>query len=55
MQDIRAWDQCVMRVQGAAEADPLRPQLVTPEDYCSQSLGMANRTAIPQSRLERRR
>lgn len=55
MQDIRAWDQCVMRVQGAAEADPLRPQLVTPEDYCSQSLGMANRTSIPQSRLERPR
>lgn len=22
MQDIRAWDQCVMRVQNAAEADP---------------------------------
>jgi hypothetical protein len=54
MQDIRAWDQCVMRVQGAAEADPMRPQLVTPEDYCSQSLGMAERTSVPQSRLERR-
>lgn len=55
MQDIRAWDQCVMRVQGAAEADPMRPQLVTPEDYCRESLGMANRTSIPASRLERRR
>jgi hypothetical protein len=55
MQDIRAWDRCVMSVQGAAEADPLRPQLVTPEDYCSQSLGMAERTSVPQSRLERRR
>jgi hypothetical protein len=54
MQDIRAWDQCVMRVQSAAEADPMSPQLDTPEDYCSQSLGMSNRTAIPQSRLERR-
>jgi hypothetical protein len=55
MQDIRAWDQCVMRVQGAAEANPMRPQLDTPEDYCSQSLGMASRTDIPASRLERRR
>jgi len=55
MQDIRAWDQCVMRVQGAAEADPMRPQLTTPEEYCSQSLGMASRTAVPQSRLERGR
>jgi hypothetical protein len=54
MQDIRAWDQCVMRVQGAAEADPMRPQLDTPEDYCRNSLGMATRTSIPQSRLERR-
>lgn len=55
MQDIRAWDRCVMNVQAAGEADPMRPQLTTPEDYCSQSLGMANRTAVPQSRLERRR
>lgn len=55
MEDIRAWDRCVMRVQGAAEADPMRPQLDTPEDYCRQSLGMSNRTAVPESRLERRR
>lgn len=54
MQDIRAWDRCVMSVQGAAEADPMRPQLVTPEDYCSQSLGMSDRNSVPQSRLERR-
>lgn len=55
MEDIRAWDRCVMRVQAAADADPLRPQLETPEDYCRESLGMANRTAVPASRLERRR
>ena len=54
IQDIRSWDQCVMHVQNAAEADPLSPQLETPEDYCRNSLGMANRTAVPQSRLERR-
>lgn len=55
MEDIRAWDRCVMRVQAAADADPLRPQLVTPEDYCRDTLGMANRNAVPASRLERRR
>jgi hypothetical protein len=55
MEDIRAWDRCVMRVQGAAESDPLRPQLVTPEEYCRESLGMADRTAVPASRLERGR
>lgn len=54
MEDIRAWDRCVMRVQAAGSADPLRPQLVMPEEYCRESLGMANRTAVPQSRLERR-
>ncbi len=55
MQDIRAWDRCVMRAQAAGEADPLRPQLVMPEDYCRESLGMANRLAVPASRLERQR
>jgi hypothetical protein len=55
MQDIRAWDQCVMRVQNAFEADPMSAQLDQPEDYCARSLGMADRTAVPQSRLERRR
>jgi len=54
MEDIRAWDQCVMRVQSAFDRDPMRPQLQSPEEYCSESLGMADRTAIPQSRLERR-
>lgn len=55
MEDVRAWDQCVMRVQSAFDSDPLSPQLETPEDYCAQSLGMANRDAIPISRQERRR
>ena len=55
MQDIRAWDQCVVRVQSAYDRDPMRPQLDTPEDYCRESLGMADRSSIPVSRLERQR
>lgn len=55
MEDISAWDRCVMRVQSAFESDPMRPQLESPEEYCRQSLGMANREAIPISRQERRR
>lgn len=54
MQDIRAWDQCVVRVQSAYDRDPMRPQLDSPEEYCRESLGMADRTSIPQSRLEGR-
>jgi hypothetical protein len=54
MQDIRAWDQCVTRVQSAFERDPMRPQLQSPEEYCSESLGMAERRAVPVSRLEER-
>ncbi|HET9232361.1 MAG TPA: hypothetical protein VFO00_13820 [Vitreimonas sp.] len=54
MQDIRAWDQCVVRVQSAYDRDPMRPQLETPEEYCRESLGMADRTSIPISRLESR-
>jgi hypothetical protein len=49
MAHIRAWDRCVMRAQGAAESDPNRVQLDTPEDLCRESLGMANRNAIPTS------
>ena len=55
MQDIRAWDQCVVRVQAAYDRDPMRPQLDTPEDYCRESLGMSDRTSIPASRVERQR
>jgi len=55
MEDIRAWDQCVVRVQSAFDRDPMRPQLDSPEEYCGRSLGMANRNAIPISRQERRR
>jgi hypothetical protein len=50
MADIRAWDQCVLQVQSAFDADPMRPQLTTPEEYCRESLGMAERTAVPISR-----
>jgi hypothetical protein len=53
--DVRAWDQCLMQVQSAFESDPMSPQLTTPEEYCSQSLGMAERTAIPIARQNRRR
>jgi hypothetical protein len=55
MEDIRAWDQCVTRVQAAYESDPMNPQLDSPEEYCRQSLGMSDREAIPLSRSERRR
>ncbi len=41
--------ECVMRAQGATESDPNRVQLDTPEDLCRESLGMANRNAIPTS------
>jgi hypothetical protein len=53
MADIRAWDQCVLQVQSAFDADPMRPQLTTPEEYCRDSLGMAERTAVPISRRRR--
>jgi hypothetical protein len=52
-EDIRAWDRCVSSVQAVFERDPMRPQLNSPEDYCSQSLGMNDRNAIPESRLQR--
>lgn len=55
MEDVRAWDRCVMRVQSAFDSDPMRPQLESPEEVCSRSLGMSGRTAIPLSRQERRR
>lgn len=55
MQDINAWDRCVTNVQAVYERDPMRPQLQSPEEYCAQSLGMAERDAVPVSRLERRR
>jgi len=55
MEDVRAWDQCVTRVQAAFEGDPMRPQLTTPEEYCRQSLGMASRLAVPESRRQRQR
>lgn len=48
--DMRSWDQCVMQVQNAFDADPMRPQLTTPEEYCATSLGMADRNAVPAGR-----
>ncbi|MEZ5957726.1 MAG: hypothetical protein R3C27_11015 [Hyphomonadaceae bacterium] len=53
--DIRSWDQCVMQVQSAFDSDPMSPQLTTPEEYCSSSLGMTNRTSVPIARQGRRR
>lgn len=48
--DIRAWDQCITQVQSAFDSDPMSPQLTTPEEYCSTSLGMSERTAVPSGR-----
>ena len=48
--DIRAWDRCVMQVQGAAGGDPTRVQLDSPEEVCRGELGMSNRNAVPNSR-----
>lgn len=48
--DIRSWDQCIMQVQSAFDSDPMSPQLTTPEEYCSSSLGMRERTAVPAGR-----
>ncbi|MGE3143215.1 MAG: hypothetical protein AB7L65_07820 [Hyphomonadaceae bacterium] len=50
MADIRAWDQCVLRVQSQGESNPMRPTLSDPEELCSRSLGMSSRTAVPNSR-----
>ena len=55
MEDVRAWDQCVTAAQSAFESDPMSPQLDSPEEYCRNSLGMTERTAVPASRRERRR
>lgn len=53
--DVRSWDRCVTQVQGAFDSDPMSPQLTTPEEYCRQSLGMSDRTAVPVARQQRRR
>jgi len=52
--DVRSWDQCVTQVQNAFDSDPMRPQLTTPEEYCAQSLGMADRGSVPVARRQRR-
>jgi hypothetical protein len=53
--DIRSWDQCITQVQSAFDSDPMNPQLTTPEEYCSSSLGMSERTSVPIARQGRRR
>jgi hypothetical protein len=53
VEDIRRWDTCVMQVQNAFDRDPMRPQLTSPEEYCSETLGMSSRTSVPDSRLQR--
>lgn len=50
IEDVRAWDQCVTGVQAAFDGDPMRPQLQSPEEVCANSLGMAARDAVPESR-----
>lgn len=54
-EDVRNWDTCVLEAQGGRESDPTRPDLTSPEDYCSRALGMADRTAVPEWRRESRR
>ena len=49
-EDIARWDRCVMRAQGVAEGDPMRPQLETPEEICRETLGQSSRTSVPASR-----
>ncbi len=53
MEDIRAWDRCVIGEQGAFDSDPMSPRLDTPEDVCRRSLGMADRDAVPEMRRRR--
>lgn len=55
MEDIRAWDRCVIGEQGAFDSDPMSPRLDTPEDVCRNALGMSDRDAVPESRRRRAR
>ena len=50
MRDVRAWDRCVTRAQSFGDDDPMRYQAQSPEEYCRQQLGMADRLAVPISR-----
>lgn len=48
MRDIRAWDRCVSRAQAQqSEARPGQAIMDSPEEICSQSLGMRDRTSVP--------
>jgi hypothetical protein len=50
MRDIRSWDRCVTRAQSIADVDPMKYQPLSPEEYCSRRLGMADRLGVPISR-----
>jgi hypothetical protein len=52
MRDIRSWDRCIIRAQSVAGGsdDPTRYQPLSPEEFCSRQLGMADRRAVPISR-----
>jgi hypothetical protein len=52
--DIAAWDRCVIRAQGAFEnPGSANPVAASPEEYCRSRLGMSDRLAVPQSRLNK--
>jgi hypothetical protein len=48
--DVARWDRCVSQAQNAAEDNPMRPQLDSPEDQCRKALDMSGRFAVPASR-----
>lgn len=49
--DKAAWDRCVLNatVRRSEDVSSRPPTGPTPEEQCAQSLGMANRNAIPKS------
>lgn len=52
MDDIRAWDKCVLAIQrrGEDEVGRVNPVAESPEEYCRRTLGMPSRTAVPYRR-----
>jgi pyruvate/2-oxoglutarate dehydrogenase complex dihydrolipoamide acyltransferase (E2) component len=50
-EDVRAWDRCVLAIQGRSETGT-RPQLESPEEICAKQLGMAGRDAVPLKRQD---
>lgn len=53
VEDIRAWDHCVMEAQAIYDRDPMRPQLDPPEAVCAGALGMSDRDGVPENRRQR--